>query len=103
MPSYRVFASLRVLPLVLLLAACESGGAVDLLPLDPQEVRVSETLTLSLPVQNPTGRAITLRIEPPMPSIPAFESVTSLTSSPRATRTSRRRMRASSAGLPSRP
>lgn len=82
MPSYRVFASLRVLPLVLLLAACESGGAVDLLPLDPQEVRVSETLTLSLPVQNPTGRAITLRIEPPMPSIPAFESVTSLTSSP---------------------
>lgn len=66
--------------LVLLLAACESGGTTDLLPLTPQEVRVSETLAIALPVSNDAGRELRYRVEGP--ELPGFESVTSLSGSP---------------------
>ncbi|MDQ3034200.1 MAG: hypothetical protein M3Y87_17460, partial [Myxococcota bacterium] len=68
------------LVLLALLASCETGSAPDLLPIVPQEVRVSETLSILLAVQNDTGRELRYRVSGAM--LPGFESVTSLSGSP---------------------
>lgn len=66
--------------LAVLIACCNVGARVDLLPLAPREARVHETLLVELAVDNPDGRAIRYRVEAPM--LAAFESVTSISGSP---------------------
>jgi hypothetical protein len=73
------FAS-RLALLVLVLVGCDGGGAPMLVPVGLQEGRVNERLRIDLPIDNPSGRAVGLRVE--APSLPSFDRVTTLSTEP---------------------
>ncbi len=75
----RFFALIAVLGS---LASCTPGEVPDLLPIPPREVRVSQTLTISLAVKNDAGRELRYRVADTM--LPGFASVTSISGSPAA-------------------
>jgi hypothetical protein len=75
-------ASLRPALLgLVVLAACGPGGGPTLLPLDPVEVAVSESVRIPLAVDNPGGAAIRYVYEAPS-SLVAFDTVATISGSP---------------------
>jgi hypothetical protein len=62
------------------LSSCTPGDTPDLLPVPPQEIRVSQTLTIPLAVKNDAGRELRYRVADTM--LPGFSSVTSISGSP---------------------
>lgn len=66
--------------LALALVACDGGDGPMLSEIAPQSVPVNEELMLQIPIDNPTGQAVELRVQ--NPELPAFETVTRLTTEP---------------------
>ena len=66
--------------MALALGACGGGERPTLLPLSRQEVRANETLTVSLVVDNPGGRAVRYRVAAPM--LAGFETSSAISGSP---------------------
>ncbi|HJL17743.1 MAG TPA: hypothetical protein RMH99_18910 [Sandaracinaceae bacterium LLY-WYZ-13_1] len=63
-----------------ILAACDGGGGPALQTVEPQTLRVNETLRVTVGIDNPDGRPVELRVEPP--ELPSFDPVTSITVDP---------------------
>ena len=75
-----ILASMRRLAfslLALALVACDGGDGPMLSDIAAQTVNVNEELVLQLPIDNPTGQTVELRVL--NPELPAFETVTRLT------------------------
>ncbi|MGE0786185.1 MAG: PPC domain-containing protein [Sandaracinaceae bacterium] len=70
----------RLALVVVLVAGCDGGGGPTLEDVAPQTVRVNEELRLSIAIDNPTGTAVSLRVQDPM--LPAFESVSRISTEP---------------------
>lgn len=69
--------------LLLSLVACDGGGGDPTLqPIAAQTVRVNDVLDLTLPIDNPSGRAVEVSVQDPM--LPSFDAVTSLSTTPGA-------------------
>ncbi len=74
-------ASNRLLTLVSLIAlGCDGGAGASLQPIAAQTVRVNETLTLTIAIDNPAGRPVEVTLEPL--ELPMFDRVSRLSTEP---------------------
>jgi hypothetical protein len=62
------------------LLACDGGGGPTFRRIDPQTVRVNESLSVTIGIDNPDGRPVVVSVE--APDLPSFDRVTSLSTDP---------------------